>query len=270
MSELIEQVGDLVREAAQTVVLPLFKKLDASDVHEKAPGDLVTIADQRSEKLLTEGLLRLLPGSTVVGEESVAEDPGLLRRICETGPVWLVDPLDGTGNFTFGRTPFAVMAALIQDGDLCAGWILDVTRDRMAVAERGSGAWLDGARVTTRADPVPATALRGAVMMKYLPEEMAAEIAARAGNVAAILPSQHCAGAEYPDVVSGAQDFVLFWKTLPWDHAPGVLFTREAGGVARRLDGTEFQVTDPRKGLLVAANPDIWADVRQALLGSRF
>ncbi|WP_307248857.1 inositol monophosphatase family protein [Catenuloplanes indicus] len=266
---MIDRVGDLVREAAQTVVLPLFKKLDASDVREKAPGDLVTVADQRSEKLLTEGLLRLLPGSTVVGEESVAEDPGLLRRICETGPVWLVDPLDGTGNFAFGRTPFAVMAALIADGELCAGWILDVTRDRMAVAERGSGAWVDGVRVTTRGGPAPVSTLRGAVMLKYLPEEMAAEISMRAGDIAAILPSQHCAGAEYPDVVSGVQDFVLFWKTLPWDHAPGVLFTREAGGVARRLDGTEFQVTDPQKGLLVAANDDIWADVRATLLGTR-
>ncbi|MFI2271940.1 MULTISPECIES: inositol monophosphatase family protein [Catenuloplanes] len=266
---MIDRVGDLVREAAQTVVLPLFKKLDASDVREKGPGDLVTVADQRSEKLLTEGLLRLLPGSTVVGEESVAEDPNLLRRICETGPVWLVDPLDGTGNFTFGRTPFAVMAALIADGELCAGWILDVTRDRMAVAERGSGAWVDGVRVTTRSDPAPASTLRGAVMMKYLPREMAAEISMRVGDIAAILPSQHCAGAEYPDVVSGVQDFVLFWKTLPWDHAPGVLFTREAGGVARRLDGTEFQVTDRQKGLLVAANDDIWADVRATLLGTR-
>ena len=270
MSELIEQVGDLVREAAQTVVLPLFKKLDASDVHEKAPGDLVTVADRRSEKLLTEGLQRLLPGSVVVGEEGVAEDPGVLRGICRSGPVWLVDPLDGTGNFAFGRTPFAVMAALISDGELCAGWILDVTRDRMAVAERGSGAWIDVTRVTTRTGPAATDTLRGAVMLKYLPDDMAAEIGTRADNVAAILPGQHCAGAEYPDVVSGIQDFALFWTTLPWDHAPGVLFTREAGGVARRLDGTEYSVTDKQKGLLVAANDDIWTDVRSALLGTGF
>ncbi len=270
MSPLIAQVGDLIREVARTVVLPYYQKLGKADVRQKAPGDLVTVADELAEERLIEGLLRLLPGSAVVGEESVAADPDVLSRICAQGPVWLVDPIDGTGNFAFGRTPFAIMVALIEDGDLRAGWIFDVILDRMAVAERGGGAWIDGVRVHARADLPPASTLRGAVMTRYLPEEMAAEVGLRATNVAKILDSQHCSGAEYPDVVSGKQDFVFFWKTLPWDHAPGVLFTREAGGVARRLDGTEYQVTSRQKGLLVAANADIWAAVRQALLGERF
>ena len=60
---------------------------------------------------------------------------------------------------------------------------------------------------------------------------------------------------------------MLFWRTLPWDHAPGVLLVREAGGVARRFDGAEYHPADDDKGLLVAADERTWHEVRDALLG---
>lgn len=47
-----------------------------------------------------------------------------------------------------------------------------------------------------------------------------------------------CAGFDYPRLVAGEQDFVLYQRTLPWDHAPGALLLTEAGGLARRPDGT--------------------------------
>ena len=67
-------------------------------------------------------------------------------------------------------------------------------------------------------------------------------------------------------IVAGRQDFVAFWRTLPWDHAPGALLVREAGGVVRRFDGSDYAVGDDRAGLLAAANDDIWHTVRSALL----
>ena len=144
---LVDQVSDLVREVARTVVLPRYQRLRATDVHEKGPGDLVTVADQEAEAALTTGLTRLLPGSGVVGEEAVAADPTVLRRLGGTGPVWLVDPVDGTANFAAGHTPFAVMVALLRDGETAAAWILDVVGDRMVVAEAGSGVQIDGVQV---------------------------------------------------------------------------------------------------------------------------
>lgn len=77
---LLDDVGDLLREAADQAVLPLFRKLDDADVSEKAHGEVVTVADQRAEELLSAGLRRLRPGSMVVGEEGVADDP----RSCAT------------------------------------------------------------------------------------------------------------------------------------------------------------------------------------------
>jgi fructose-1,6-bisphosphatase/inositol monophosphatase family enzyme len=262
---VIDDVAALMRAAARTAILPLFRRLAAGDVEEKAPGDLVTVADRRAEELLAAGLIRLLPGSTVVGEEAVAADGALLRRLGDAGPVWLVDPLDGTANFAAGHGPFAVMVALLADGVARTGWILDLMTDQLAVAEAGAGAYLDGVRITTDRGSPPLSALRGNVRSKYLPPDVRAAVDRRAGLLGEALPGTGCAGREYPDVVSGVQDFALFWRTLPWDHAAGTLFTREAGGVARRLDGRAYLLTDPRPGLLVARNDDVWREVYRGL-----
>jgi fructose-1,6-bisphosphatase/inositol monophosphatase family enzyme len=263
---MIDEVGELVRQAARTVVLPMFRRLGDDDVDEKAPGEVVTVADREAEKILSAGLLRLLPGSAVVGEEAVADDPAVLDRLRGSGAVWLVDPIDGTANFAAGRTPFAVMVALLRDGAPVAGWILDVVPDRLAVAEAGSGAYLDGVRVTARGDAPALDALRGAVMGRFLPGPLRGRVRQASARLGAVLPGQHCAGHEYPDIVADVQQFALFWRTLPWDHAPGVLFVREAGGVARRFDGCDYDPTDDRTGLLVAANDEIWHQAHGVLL----
>lgn len=262
---MIDEVGSLLREVAATVILPVFRRLDAADVEEKAPGEVVTVADRRSERLLSDGLRRLLPGSAVVGEEAVAADPATLERLRDPGPVWVVDPLDGTANFAAGRRPFAVMVALRQAGETQAAWILDPLADSLMVAEAGAGAYVNGARVRAPVDTPPVAALHGAVS-RYLPPDLRDAMEPGLGRLGRVGPGQHCAGREYPEVASGAQHFALFWRTLPWDHLPGVLLMEEAGGVARRFDGARYDPTDNRPGLLVAANEAIWAAVHEALL----
>jgi fructose-1,6-bisphosphatase/inositol monophosphatase family enzyme len=262
---LIDKVGDLLREVAATAILPVFRQLDESDVAEKAPGEVVTVADRRSEQLLGAGLERLLPGSVVVGEEGVAADPATLDRLHGDGPVWVVDPLDGTANFAAGQRPFAVMVALRHAGATRAAWILDPIEDTLTVAEAGSGAYVDGVPLRSTPDQPPIAALRGAVS-RYLPGQLRAGMVAGLGQLGEVGPGQHCAGWEYPQVASGSQHFVLFWRTLPWDHLPGVLLVEEAGGVARRFDGDPYDPTDDRQGLLVAANEAIWATVHETLL----
>jgi fructose-1,6-bisphosphatase/inositol monophosphatase family enzyme len=245
----------------------MFRHLSAGDVTEKAPGEVVTVADREAEEIIAAGLRDLLPESTVVGEEAVAADPALLERLADAGPVWLVDPVDGTANFAAGHGPFMMMVALLRGGVTQAAWILDPSADRLATARMGAGAYVDD--VPVRADEAPRGApgeLRGAVMAKFYPASLRDGIRGRARALGEVLPSQHCAGREYPDIVSGAQDFAVFWRTLPWDHAAGALFTEEAGGVVRRLDGSPYDPTDQRRrGLIAAANEAVWRQVRDTL-----
>ncbi|MBU2668558.1 inositol monophosphatase [Actinoplanes bogorensis] len=262
---MLDQVGELIREVAATIVLPRFRHLSTDEIVQKSPGDLVTIADKESEVALTRGLTALLPGSIVVGEEAVAADPRVLGRVGEPGAVWIVDPVDGTNNFAAGKTPFAIMVALLRDGEPAASWILDAVGDHMTVAEAGSGAYRDGVRVKTRTDDPGAAALRGVVATHYLPERLRAVAQPNAAALGEVTKGKHCAGYEYPAVALDEQQFALFWRILPWDHVPGSLIVREAGGTALHLDGAPYRPTDSERGLLVAANEDIWRTVRDTL-----
>lgn len=265
---MLDQVADLIREVAHTVVLPRFQRLAADEVHQKSPGDLVTVADQESERALTRGLTALLPGSVVVGEEAVAADPAVRDRLGGSGSVWVVDPVDGTNNFAAGRTPFCVMVALVRDGETIAAWILDVVADHLTVAEAGAGVYRDGARIKARTDDPGAAALHGVIAGKYFPGELRTEVLTNAAGLGGYTGGRHCAGYEYPAVALDEQQFAMFWRILPWDHLPGALIVREAGGVVRHLDGADHRPTGHQRGLLVAANEDIWRTVHRTLLPS--
>lgn len=263
---LLEPVGDLLREVAAEAILPRFRALAQGEVTEKAPGEVVTVADREAERLLTHGLARLLPGAPVVGEEAVAERPGLLEHLSEAPCSWLVDPLDGTANFVAGDERFAVMATLLEHGAPVAAWILAPRTGRLAVASRGAGAWLDGERLGPPAEAPEPEALRGAALLRFLPPGLAAGMAERSTALGEVLPGLRCAGLEYPAVAAGEQDFALFWRTLPWDHAPGALLVKEAGGRVARFDGAPYRLGDGRKGLLVARSPHVWEAVARILL----
>lgn len=119
-----EAVVALMRQVAETIVMPRFRNLAADEVEKKAADDMVTVADRLSETALTAGLSALDPAIRVVGEEAVAADPALVDGI-DRGRVWIIDPIDGTNNYASGIATFGIMIALVEDGVTQAGWILD-------------------------------------------------------------------------------------------------------------------------------------------------
>src|SRR5205814_7653764 len=199
------------------------------------------------------GLGRITPGVPVVGEEADATDPSRLDALRGTDRVWVVDALDGTGNFVAGSPEWAVMVALIEGGSAIASWVWQPVSLRMFIAERGSGATANGAmlRVRDRGQG----GLRGAVLTRFLDPATAATVDRNIGRIEEVVPGRLCSGYEYPAIIEGEADFVLFWRTHPWDHAPGCLLLEEAGGVARRPDGTVYQPGADGVGLLVASGP---------------
>jgi len=266
-ASLHDLVADILRSAADEAVMPRFQRLRDADVIEKAQDELVTVADREAEALITRSLLDALPGSRVVGEEACAAEPALAEHL-DSGWVWLVDPLDGTANFVAGEPTFALMAALLRDGEAVGAWILNPVKDELWSAERGAGAFRGGKRVRTTDRGRTADELRGAVLTRFLPPDLRSRIEARRTRVAACLPGMRCAGVEYPAIVADLQQFALFWRTLPWDHVPGSLLVNEAGGRAARLDGSAYRAGDGGQGLLVAGNPAEWETAREALLGT--
>src|ERR1700749_789466 len=103
-----------MRETAAAELVPRFRALAQHEIRLKRPGDFVTVADELSEQRLAAGLAKILPGGPGVGGEAVEKDPGLVRLIDRRGEAcWVVDPLDGTGNFAAGRERFAMIVCLV-------------------------------------------------------------------------------------------------------------------------------------------------------------
>jgi len=266
MPDLISSVSDLIREAADTCLLPVFGKREANP-HEKSPGEWVTEADKASEAFLEPALRSLIPGSVVVGEEAASADPSFLNPLKDEKNVWLVDPLDGTANFAAGVSPFAIMVAYVREGLTVASWIFDPISNQMSVSEKGSGSWINGAQIKVDEQGKDLSQTHGAVFRRFLPLELAEHVDHVADQFADLNTGSTCAGFNYPAVAQGSIDFVLYWRTLPWDHAPGVLFLQEADGYAARLDGSAYLASDhARPGLLVAHNKETWSKVQSTLL----
>lgn len=262
----IAVVGDILREAASTIIEPRFARLRDDEISEKAPGEVVTVADQEAETFITRHLRELLPGVPVVGEEAVSEDPGLIHALTSAPLAWLVDPLDGTANFTHGDDRWAVMAALVQDGETIASAIYRHTDHRLYLAERGNGACCNGVRLSAPAPAnVSAGDLRGAVLTRFLTVDERTTMLPRLARIGEVTAGFNCAGYEYPTIADGEENFALFQRTLPWDHAPGALLLTEAGGVARHPDGSTYRPDTPRRGLLLASSPHVWTCIRDVL-----
>ncbi|HUL10310.1 MAG TPA: inositol monophosphatase [Candidatus Acidoferrum sp.] len=263
-----DRVTRLIEEAAAAEIMPRFRQLAAGDVREKAPGDLVTVADEAVEARLAPLLTSLVPGSIVVGEEGAASDPSLLNRLLDDQPLWIIDPVDGTNNFAEGKPAFAVMVALARGRDVLAAWIHDPVAVRTAVAAAGEGAWLGDRRLRVASAPAVPGDMTGVLLSGFFGNrELSRKIDARRNRVRAIR-SARCAGIEYLRLAAGDMHFSLFTKLMPWDHAPGVLLHREAGGHAAYLEGGAYEpAAIKRSGLLLAPDPDSWQRLHTLLLG---
>lgn len=265
MPDLISSVSNLLREASETCVMSVIGKQEANP-EEKSPGEWVTEADKASEAFLEPALRALIPGSSVIGEEAAYADPSVLDRLKDDGDVWLVDPLDGTANFAKGVPPFALMVALIRDGETMASWILEPLTNQLSVSEKGSGSWINNQQITVNQDSPELKVMTGAVLRRFLPQELDRHITEAENLFANLSAGSKCAGFDYPAVATRSMDFALYWRTLPWDHAAGVLFLQETGGYVARPDGSAFRVVDHAKsGLLVAHNKATWLKVKSTL-----
>ncbi len=260
-------VAAVIKEAAQTEALARFERLQAHEISEKTPGDPVTIADLETERALNRALSSLLPGSVMVGEEAVAENPGLLHALRGEGACWLIDPIDGTINYAAGVPLFACMVALIVSGEVVGGWIYDPVHDVMAMAEKGTGAYLQGQRVTLGPDPALAR-LSGCLHLSGYDRDLAAT-AARNFDAVGPLLVLHSAGLEYQMMLRGRLHYAVYLRTNPWDHAPGQLLLAEAGGHTSRLDGSfyDINIINHPSPLLAAVGEGAWWILRDRLFG---
>jgi len=239
-----DAVLELLKSVADEVIRPRFRSLSDSQIDEKRPGDLVTVADREAEELITRALLEAYPDAVVLGEEAYAGSPDLLPRFRAADHGFTVDPVDGTKNFVHGSPDYAVMVAEVIDGETVRGWIWQPEHEAAWVAERGRGVRRNGEPIHRQPagdQPQGATSIwsrRGR----------------QPNGLPALIGSWVCCGVDYPKLMEGAAAYVLYGHTNPWDHLPGTLMVREAGGAAAHRDGTPYSARSTSSGLVVAAD----------------
>jgi fructose-1,6-bisphosphatase/inositol monophosphatase family enzyme len=261
---MIDDVLEVMSRTAGAVIVPRFRALQADQIEEKSPGELVTLVDREAEAMIAEVLRRIRPDAIVVGEEATHAEPSLADVLLTHRPAWLLDPLDGTANFVEGSDDFAVMVAFVEGRRTTHAWIWRRAVSESWTARLGDGARRNGERVEVA--KVARQQLRGAVLTRFLAPAHREHVEAHASELGEVLPGLKCPGVEYPDIVTGKQDFAMFKRTLPWDHAPGAFILREAGGIARRWDGTEYEPTIEGIGLIAAADDASWQRVASVML----
>jgi len=262
----IDRVSAIIRDVAEAEILPRFRRLASADIREKGPGDLVTVADEESERQLTRRLMELVPNSVVIGEEAVASDSSVLDRVFGEAPVWIVDPVDGTSNFAAGKPAFGVIVAYVQRGETLAGWIHDPLGKRTAIAMKGEGAWSDSGRLRT-APSASLPDMSGILSSRYFDKETRDRLDERKQRLARTF-TLRCAAHEYLTLNSGEAHFSLYRRIMPWDHAAGTLMHAEAGGYHAKLNGNAYTPADREGGLLLAPDRETWTALRELLFAA--
>ena len=257
-----DKVEAVIRHVAATEVLPRFNTLLQFEIREKTPGDFVTVADEGSEKALTMLLQDILPGALVVGEEAVSKDRTVLNKFKEDKPVWVIDPIDGTYNFSHGHSEFGILISLVQKGVTLHGWAFDILGNRMAQAGKGAGAFLDGKRLKIECRTTE---------IKEMIGQGGGASAPRFDPVRPFFKeiiNLHCSLYDFINFITGNADFIVqIDKVTSWDHAAACLLAEEAGGyIAMGKDGVAYDPTFCGSASFIAASDkECWQKLHSVL-----
>jgi 3'(2'), 5'-bisphosphate nucleotidase len=238
-----ELAARLATEAGQLLLAVREELADATEADRKAAGD------KRSHDYLMEALARERPQDAVLSEEGV-DDPVRLSA----QRVWIVDPLDGTREFSeLGRKDWAVHVALWEAGALVAG----------AVALPAQGVTL---ATPDAASPQAHSGQPRIVVSRTRPPAIALEVRDQLDGT---LVEMGSAGAKVAAVIQGLADvYVHAGGQYEWDSAAPVAVARAAGLHTSRIDGSplEYNRSDPKLPDLVVCRPE-YADAVLAVTG---
>ena len=269
--EHMDRLVDIVREANETEVLPRFHGLSAGDISTKNGAiDVVTEADTRAEVFITDALKKLYPNALVFGEEAYSADPRVADGLGDAELAFVIDPVDGTMNFTTGLSMFGTIVAVTANGETIAGLHYEPLQDNRLTVIRGAGAYEStkhgrSAKLKV-ADPVPVSEMKGVINWAYFPEPYRS-------RVPALMPklrfgtSTNCSVFDYWLTSTGRYHFMGNASGNLWDHLAGVLMQEEAGGYAARFDGSAYTPKVKGAEVICAPDRDSWEAVRREIFG---
>lgn len=255
------EIGLEATRLGRQVLLGYFKKL--KHVEDKFHEGLVSEADRESEKVMTDYLLKHLPGSEMLGEESAyLSKQKEFKKNSGSVPRWILDPLDGTTNYVHGMPIFCISLALEEQGQLQLG-IIDVpVLNEIYTAVRGQGAFVNGERLqVSKTSQIEKSLLATGFFGEDEPAlQEQLKVFTFFVRKARGIRRAGAAAYDLSQVARGVFDGYWEKNLKPWDVAAGQIIVEEAGGKVLTYDG---RTHNPYENSLIAGNPKM-ADLIQS------
>jgi len=241
-----EQLSSIVIDVAREVGIHQVCEVG---VQHKDDGSLVTDSDLEMQRKLRDALKTVWPEYDVLGEEMEFEEQARAMKQLGDG-VFCVDPVDGTTNYANGFPFFGVSVGLIDSQGPQLGVVYDPIRSECFAAERGHGAWINGAPLTTTGG---VDIRRATACVDY--KRVFRRLSERLVASPPFGPTRHLGSStlEWCWLACGRFHLYIHGGQKLWDYAAGALILSEAGGVARTLDGSELRCNTLTKRSVVAA-----------------
>jgi myo-inositol-1(or 4)-monophosphatase len=236
-----------------------FGEIEKLQVSSKGPGDFVSAADKRSEKIIIEELSKAHPDYGILSEES-----GEMNKDNKENR-WIIDPIDGTSNFLNGIPQFAISVAYEEKGKVICGMIFDPIKNEMFFAEKGSGAFLNNSRIRVSnkkslkesmlvtGGPRRSSKKRDSIFKEYNNISNMVDIPIRKFGSAAL---------DLANVACGRFDGFWQWELSYWDIAAGLIILEESGGFVDFLEKDEKVLI---KKNIIATNSKIHEELKNVL-----
>lgn len=234
---LAKQAGDLCLEIQN----------DLGEVHYKSKKDVVTRADIASEKLIVEGIRKAFPEHSIRTEEAgIIEGSDPRFR-------WIIDPVDGTVNFSRGIPLWGISIALHFEGKPLVAAINLPKLGELYTAARGLGAFMNGMaiHVSSESESVHAIVSNGDFNVGDA-EKINAQNSRNFAREAVAFERVKCLGSAVIEgcfTACGRIDCFVMTMSYPWDIAAIALMVEEAGGKATRIDGAPLQFVDAEQAI---------------------
>jgi|TARA_B110000211_G_C14064255_1_gene546998 myo-inositol-1(or 4)-monophosphatase len=236
-----------------------FGELEKLQVSTKGPGDFVSAADKKSEKIIIDELLKAYPNYSILSEEA-----GEINSENKDNR-WIIDPIDGTLNFLNGIPQFAISIGYEEKGEIISGIIFDPIKNEMFFAEKGAGAFLNNSRIRVSNKNKISESLLVTGGPKFDSKEkndILAEYIEISNKIKAPIRKFGSASLDMANVACGRFDGYWQWDLKYWDIAAGLIIVREAGGFVDFIGKNE---KSSKKKNILATNSNIHQELSNTL-----
>ncbi len=236
-----------------------YGEIENLQVSTKGPGDFVTSADKRTEKILINELQKAHPEYGIITEET-----GIINK-SNTKNRWIIDPIDGTMNFLNGIPQFAISIGYEEENEIKCGVIFNPITNEMFCAEKGNGAYLNNTRIRVSnkknikdallvtGGPKQASKIKDKIFSEYI------KVSKHVSNIRKF----GSAALDIAYVACGRFDGYWQRELNYWDVAAGIIILKEAGGF---INFFEEDKEAPLKRNILASNSNIHDDLSSLIL----